>query len=251
MPRANNQNRLGYCPAIPHAQIHAQRNAYRYPAVALLGPVGSHTHVGFGSTRALDSHFNGLLRSAEHNDKLLAYLGIIYWGHFSGSTGRTTPQRALGKVNLAYYGQDRVHRGRAQHMQGVVDLALPEVARSIDDAAALIAANQYGDAARRLTDLPGIQFAFATKICAFLDPEKCGVADSLIAGKYPGFGFASNGQGYITNTVGNSAQYDQYCVCLQDMARVLNAAPAPYSNWTDRDGALQRWRAIDAERALY
>lgn len=249
MPHANNHNRLGYCPAIPHAQIQEQRSAYRYPAVALLGSPGSHTHTNFGSTRALDSHFHDLLRSASHNDKLRAYLGIIYWGHYSGSTGRTTPQRALGKVNLAYYGQDRVHRGRAQRMRGVVDFTLPEVARSIDDAAALIAANHYGDAARRLTDLPGIQFAFATKICAFLDPEKCGVADSLIARKYPDFNFALGANGYLT--VGNRAQYDQYCVCLQNTARALNAAPAPYSHWTDRDGTPQRWRALDVERALY
>lgn len=251
MPHTTNQNRPGYRPAIPHAQMQAQRNAYRYPAVALLGSPGSHTHINFGSTCALDSHFHNLLRSASHDDKLRAYLGIIYWGHYSGSTGRTTPQWALGKVNLAYYGQNRVRRGRAERMGGVVNFTLPEVARSIDDAAALISANQYGDAAGRLMDLPGIQFAFATKICAFLDPEKCGVADSLIARKYPGFGFASNRQGYITNTVGNRAQYDQYCVCLQDMARDLNAAPAPYSHWTDRDGTPQPWRALDVERALY
>lgn len=251
MPHTKNHNHPGYCPAIPHSQMQAQRNTYRYPAVALQGAPGGLTHTDFHSTRALDSYFNGLLRSANNHDKLLAYLGIIYWGHYSGQTSRTTPSRAMAKANLAYSGQTRIHKGRTQRMRGVVDITLGTTTTLLNSAAASIAAHRYGEAVGILTDLPGIGFAFATKICAFLDPEKCGVADSLIASKYPGFGFAQDAKGYITNTATNRAKYDQYCICLQNAAGGLNGAPAPYSNWTDRDGVLQRWRAIDVERALY
>lgn len=248
MPHANNHNRLGYCPAVPHAQIHTQRNAYRYPAVALLGPPGNLTHTDFNSTRDLDSHFHRLLRSNNENDKLLGYLGIIYWGHYSGAAGRTTRGRAMSKTLLAYNGQTRTGQMRCVLD---ADIGLGGAAEWIDDAAASIAQNEYGYAVRTLAVLPGIGFAFATKICAFLDPERCGVADSVIAERHPDFGFALDAGQNIKNTVGNRAQYDQYCVCLQDMARDLNAAPPAYSNWTDRDGIKQCWRALDVERALY
>lgn len=251
MPHTEIQNRTGYCPSIPNEQMQTQRNAYRYPAVALLGVPSALTHTGFSSTHALDSYFNGMLHSTKDDDKVLAYLGIIYWGHYSGAAGIITLARAMGKANLTYRGQTRIHKGRTQRMRGVVDITLRTAAELIDNAAASIAANRYGEAVGILMGLPGIGFAFATKICAFLDPEKCGVADSLIASKYPGFGFSVDRVGYITNTAANKTKYDQYCICLQTTALSLNAAPPPCSNWTDRDGTSRPWRAIDVERALY
>jgi hypothetical protein len=156
----------------------------------------------------------------------------------------------MGKANLAYNGQTRIHKGRTQLMRGVVHITPQTSAGLIGNAAASIAANRYGDAVEILTGLPGIQLAFATKICAFMDPDKCGVADSLIARKYPNFGFAVDKNGYIKNASANRTKYDQYCVCLQDTARALNTDPH-YSHWTDRDTTPRPWRAIDVERALY
>jgi len=100
-----------------------------------------------------------------------------------------------------------------------------------------------------LTELPGLQFAFASKVVAFLRPETCGVIDSIIAGKFNKFGFALAGK-YVRNSRENGNRYDAYCDFLTNTAAGLNAQ-GEHLKWTDRDGARHEWRAIDIERAMY
>lgn len=235
---------------IPCQQLQASRNAYNYPAVALDGALGAFTVIQFPTTSQLDAYLNGLLTSHNNNDKVLGYLGVLFWGHYSGQDGRIGQARALGKVNLAYVGKNRVVKGQTQRMRGVLDITVNVAANYIDQAIANIANNQYGNALSNLGNLAQLQIAFASKVCAFIDPTKCGVIDSVIAANYPQFGFVVNNGGYVTNTVGNRNLYDAYCLCLQQTAARLNA-DQNYSTWTDRDGTAHPWRALDVERALY
>lgn len=235
---------------IPCQQLQANRNAYNYPVVALGGALGAFTVVQFTTTSQLDAYLNGLLTSHNNNDKVLGYLGVLFWGHYSGQDGRIGQARALGKVNLAYDGMNRVVNGQTQRMRGVLDITVGVAANYIDQAIANIANNQYGIALSNLGNLPQLKIAFASKVCAFIDPTKCGVIDSVIAENHIQFEFELSNERYVKNTVGNRNLYNDYCLCLQQTATRLNADPN-YSTWTDRDGSQHKWWALDVERALY
>ena len=57
-----------------------------------------------------------------------------------------------------------------------------------------------------------------------LDPAKCGVMDSIIASKYPHFGFSIDGKGYAKGTAANMEHYDSYCAFLSERAQDLNSS---------------------------
>jgi hypothetical protein len=98
--------------------------------------------------------------------------------------------------------------------------------------------------------LPQLGPVFASKVCAFLAPAKCGVIDSIIASKYPQFGFSIDSKGYVKGTATNIRHYDSYCAFLRDQAQDLNRAGDDFL-WKDRDNTSQRWRAVDVERAIF
>ena len=120
-----------------------------------------------------------------------------------------------------------------------------------DDTDADTTQDDFTDSALlHLSQLPGLGFAFASKVCAFLAPDRCGVADSVIARANREFNFLLGGDGFISKTRKNATAYDVYCVFLTERAEFLNSQGEGLW-WTDRDGARCRWRAIDIERALY
>ncbi len=121
------------------------------------------------------------------------------------------------------------------------------VAAAVAAAAAALDDERAGDAIRFLAELPELGFAFATKICAFLAPSVCGVADSIIAERLPEFAFSTRG-GYLTNTADNRQRYDVFCRYLRTTAAKLNSHG---SAWEDMDGTRSQWRALDVERALF
>jgi hypothetical protein len=235
---------------MPYQQLRANRNNYDYPAVALDGNLGQFNVVHFGSMTALDNYIHNLIVSPDQHEKILGYLSVIFWGFYSGQDGVIRENRALGRVNLAYNGRDRVVRGNRQRIRGVIDHGFDVVTNHINCAIRFIEQDQYSDALMSLSNLPQLQVAFASKVCAFIDPNKCGVIDSVIASKYPSFGFAINDDGIVTNTNANRQRYHDYCVCLQHMAEQVNQHINDF-RWTDRDGQLYDWRALDVERAMY
>lgn len=235
-------------PEIPAAVMKGRRSAYAYPAVALhkdevFAPIY------FSSTCELDFYLNGFLHSAEEMERVLGYLGVIYWGHYSGQDGRIRAGRALGKVKLTYFGTDREVKGKLQRVRGVLDFGEERVAGLISQATRLLEKDDYFTALTVLMELPGLQLAFASKVCAFIAPAKCGVMDSVIAERYPEMGFEM-ASGYVKGTVENRKRYGDYCLWLQHVAKNMNA-DVEYSQWVDRDGKAQTWRALDVERALY
>lgn len=159
---------------------------------------------------------------------------MIYWGHISGKTGKIKTNYALAKV----------HRAKtSRHYSAFV------VAQRLSQAKTLIRRRRYGDAVVCLTGIPQLGFAFASKVCAFISGNECGVIDSVIVRQHPEFGFQTR-NGYVQNTQHNAAAYNQYCKYLQAEAQKLNRCGLR-ARWKDRDGSLHRWRAVDVERALY
>ncbi len=122
--------------------------------------------------------------------------------------------------------------------------------RKIRAALELLGSDRCGEALSLLWKLPQLGPAFASKVCAFLAPTKCGVVDSIIADKYQQFAFSTDGSGYVKKAVSNGCRYDSYCLFLRETAKRLNEAGSNVL-WKDRDGTLHPWRAVDIERALY
>lgn len=232
------------------AEYLARRNSYAYPAVRLDGSCAVFRGRDFRSLKALEDYHQTLLRSTGDERAVFGYLSVLYWGHYSGQDKVARSERALGKVRLAKAGSDRKRNGRHERMRGVDDIGITAAAEHLRSAAARVDAGLYGEALKTLCELPGLQFAFGSKVAAFLSPENCGVIDSIIAEKYPQFGFAVNADGYIRKNNPNAGRYTKYCELLAETAASLNAG-GDDMKWTDFDKTRHSWRAVDVERAMY
>ncbi|MFJ1212193.1 hypothetical protein [Burkholderia pyrrocinia] len=236
-------------PSFQNSRMQATRNNYAYPAIALRGTLSELQQIEFDSTSKLDRYLKELLHSEEDSQVALGYASVLFWGHVSGQDGRLRPERALGKVRLALDGRNRMVNGASQRMRGVNDLGIDIAVGHIREANRCIQINDYVSALQALNSLPQLKIAFSSKVCAFLAPEKCGVVDSVIAERFPQFGFEV-ADGFVKSNVANLARYKDYCLYLQTTAQVLNASD-DHTTWTDRDGTKHSWRALDVERAMY
>ncbi len=232
------------------SEYRVRRNKYSYPAVGLKGELASLREEIFSTTYQTDCHHKELLISDANERTVLGYLSTIYWGHYLGKSQRANPKRSLGKVRLALNGKDRVKQGKSERMRGVSDLGVGFVANQIRAAYTQLKEGHYSKAIELLCHLPQLRLAFASKICAFLIPEKCGVIDSVIARNYPQFGFKVNDRNFLDNTLAHRKNYCSYCGFLQQEARTLNSFGRELM-WEDRDKKAYSWRAVDVERALY
>ncbi len=227
-----------------------QRNNYSYPTVALAGSLDKLQILKFNSTTEMDTYIHMLLHSTDINLKVIGYLSVIFWGFYSGQDGVIRKERALGKIDVAINGRDRTVSGKEQRITGLREMGIQYVADRIDLAIKHINENNYAQALTELNNLPQLQMAFSSKICAFLAPEKCGVIDSVISEKHPQFGFSTDAQGTVKNTVKNRDLYKKYCEYLQNIASEINNLPQDF-RWQDNDETRHHWRALDVERSMY
>lgn len=226
------------------------RNSYAYPSVGLDGTLTSFAHCNFSTTQSMEHYHQTMLRSIKDEQCVLGYLSVIYWGHYSGKNGKSLANRALGKVKLAKKGFARKSNGRTERILGVEDIGVAEVATCIREATDFLDSFSYNDAVIHLTRLPQLGFAFASKVCSFLQPDHCGVIDSVIARKFDEFDFNLNGGKYVRTSKINADKYMDYCGFLSKEAKILNDL-GPDFMWRDLDGSLCSWRAVDVERAIY
>ena len=217
----------------------AKREAYSYPAVGLDGGIESREWVSFPSTWQMDRHHHELLMSGDNATTVMGYLSTVFWGHFSGQDGVIRAARAQSRVKLAF-------NGISDRRIGGFDGAADKIRAALD----LVESERCGEALKLLFELPQLGPAFASKVCAFLAPTKCGVIDSIIARKYLQFGFSVDSNGNVKNTASNVKRYDSYCLFLRETAENLNQKGHDFL-WKDRDNTLQSWRAVDVERAIF
>ena len=225
------------------------RNAYSYPTLTIKGSPNYWEQIEFNNTQNLDNYLNKMLNSNQDEEVVLGYLGVLFWGHASSSDGRNLSRRALGKVKLAYNGYIRRRNQIDEKILGIVNIGIGDVAKIIRKAADFIQMDAYSLALKNLCDLPQLQVAFSSKLCAFISPEKCGVIDSQIANNFPEMEFRLQ-NGYVANNRDNINRFSNYCIWLQEKSKQLNSDQSN-SLWTDRDGTQCRWRALDVERALF
>lgn len=241
-------------PSFDHFELKRKRESYAYPAVGIEASPGF-SPLHFGCTAMLDSYHHDLLRSGSTDAVILGYLSVIFWGHYSGQDGRLREERALGKVSLANEGRNFTRSGATKRIRGVRDFGRANVATTVGKAAESLDEGDFELALSHLMMLPGLQIAFASKVCAFLAPEKCGVIDTVIAMRHPEMAFefsrsSGSERRYVKSTIANRKRYGSYCHWLQQQASALNA-DSEHAKWTDRDGVLHPWRALDVERAMY
>ena len=215
--------------------IKRRRSKYAYPSVGLKNAIGNPAHLSFRATAEMDAFHSRSFHSVVSRRMASGYLSTVYWGHYSGKAGRVTAARALSKVKMAKAHPDFV-RSRS----------------TLRKALANIKRNKIAEAILCMADgpLPQVGFAFASKICAFMAPEKCGVIDSVIASQRPNHDFELDGAGYVRSDSKNAMRYEKYCMDLQRRALVLNRLGVRF-RWRDQIGRAWAWRAVDVERAMY
>lgn len=184
------------------------RNAYKYPAVWLAGSIESWTQEDFTSTLQMDRHHHEVLTSLDDASTVFGYLSVVFWGYFSGRDGTDNFGRAESRAKLA---RKAIQGGRAGGVGGA--------SHKIREARSLLESDQCGKSLRLLWELPQLGPAFASKVCAFLAPTKCGVVDSVIARNYPDFAFCANPKGFVKRLAGNAYSYDWYCSVLRGRRR--------------------------------
>lgn len=211
----------------------SRRSRYSYPTVGLKHATGKPVHILFGSTVEMDRFHYKNLNSTSSTRVVGAYLSVVYWGHYSGAAGIVRAARALSKVKMV-----KAHASYAESF-GILKSARSQLKRGDIAKAVLL-----------LTGLSQVGFAFASKLCAFIRPDICGVIDSVIVEAFPEFGFELDAAGYVQNSQKNARQYEIYCRVLQRKAKILNSLGVRF-RWRDIAGRAWRWRAVDVERAMY
>lgn len=200
---------------------------YSYPPAAVRR---DWTDFQFGSVRDLEESLRGLLSSALAADVRHGYVNVVFWGFASGADGQSTIPRARARAQKAH---------EASNDAGIADV--------VSKVRTALAAGDICWAVEQADALPQIGFSFATKICAFLDPEQCGVLDSVVARnaldklQLKGTPRFSGKTSVISSNANNYSFYQEYCSALVEWAKKLNRAGS----------SLPRWRAVDVERALY
>ena len=247
------------------ATLEAARNAYAYPQGLVVEADGPPAHEFNGAfpfdfcrpdaptDLAFDQSLTGLLRA---HDGLLRRRGlatVVYWGHLNAGYARYRVSR------LVYVGQ--VQR---------LALAAAEVLVQLDLASQHADGGQLGEALGSLygvSQLSGL--AFASKVIAFLEPQRAGVLDSKIMRALTRWSHLPAGDTGLQARLGAWAAeggillprmgapvcrrrvkdaYQAWCGGLEHGAVTLNTAG---SAWTDVQVGQQSWRAIDVERAIF
>lgn len=227
--------------ALPSELLRA-RNGYSYPAVGLSGTWLEFDEEHFRSHFEMENKFGNLINSDSNEEVVFGYLSVVFWGHANAGYAKARTKKAREKI----IGRSRKIVKFAAAGQTGLDFS----AFTVREAIKMVSDKQFGNAASFLADrIPGAGFAFATKVCTFIDPSSCGVADSVIARKYPSLNFAVGENGIIRNTQPNAKLYDEFCASLCSKARKMNALGSDF-HWADT-GAKNFWRAVDIERALY
>lgn len=212
------------------------RNGYRYPLVGLTGNLSHATEHRFDTLRELEGHQHLLLTSQSDEITVFGYVSVVFWGHYSGQDGTPRAARAMARARMA--------------MDSVQSNGTSTAAATIRRAHIMLSDGHYGAGVRLLCELPQLQFAFASKVCAFIEPGHCGVIDSAIAEARRHLGFSCDRRGFVQTNKANAERYDDYCGLLQRQAAAMNSEGPRYL-WQDSDGTKWPWRAVDIERALY
>jgi len=196
----------------------------------------------WGSSLQLDSYHQQLLLANSDEDLLLGFSSVVFWGYASGTDGIVRPARAMGKV--------RVFRdGRAGQAANSMDFILTRLKYARDFAKD----SKFCEALLELMEIKHIGMSFASKLIMFMNPNSAAVYDSVIAER---LSKTDKLDAMYISTSGSSAKhkikqsdiYGRWCEFCTTSASKLNESGL---QWTDWNADLNRFRAVDVERAFF
>jgi len=186
----------------------------------------------------LDRYHTGLLHSEDPIENLLGTLSTVFWGFYTFSPSFATIRAMRHRDG---------YRSKPASTANLVAGCLRAGAE-----------RDLGAALGRLGSLSQLgRTPFASKVVAFMYPERAGVLDNKIA---DGLAVSTWAQGApFLDGIGDvrapryQRRYAAWCDFLSTVADGMNAGIASGAAWHWRSGATepQRWRAIDVERALF
>ena len=208
-------------------QIVNARPLYHYNAITVDIRPPHHT-LDHDNENIHINFINSLLSSNDPNSIQKGIFCTVYWAFINRNHGN-----AIQRSN-------EVNQNLPNNFQNI-----------INDIKRHIVQEDYSQALQITIQLNGIGYSTGTKIVTFLNPNNCGVLDSVIANKvnlenlnfdgnnnlFTGIGMAN---GYITNSNNNIELYQRYCSWLSITSHFVN-----------KQLRVNNWRAIDIERALY
>ncbi len=193
----------------------------------------------------LDRYHQGLLcpkkpeqpgQPDQQTQVVLGLASVIYWGFYTFGHNF-----AVNRVNWCL-------QGRPPHGNPVCQ---NEAVRCLETACNHAKTGHMGQAMSALSGLNQLsRTPFASKVIAFLDPDKAGVYDNRIRNglhqdPYPLA--IRNGVGSV-RTVRYQQRYQAWCEYLQQVAGLLNQQG---SRWSCGANQKKEWRPLDVERALF
>lgn len=195
----------------------------------------------------LDRYHQGLLcpkkpeqpgQPDQQTQVVLGLASVIYWGFYTFGHNF-----AVNRVNWFL-------QGRPPHGNPVCP---NEAVRCLQTARSHAKTGHMGQAISALSGLNQLsRTPFASKVIAFLDPDKAGVYDNRIRNglhqdPYPLS--IRNGVGSV-RTVRYQQRYQAWCEYLQQVAGLLNEGKEDRT-WSCAGDIEECWRPLDVERALF
>ena len=212
---------------------------YIYPSFVLKIVEGEIEKETKNNISEVECHINTLLFSENNYEVLTGYLSVIFWGFLGNSKNDSVNfGRAFAKViNTGYIRNANGKESRdCEGVFNIEEKELKEIKAKIKTIISLVKQRKYNEAVKKAITLKGLGFSFATKLIMFIDPDNCGVLDSVIAQKLTHVEILKT-SGYITNSQENTEVYQKYCLWLQDTSKKIE------------ENLLKR--AVDVERYLF
>ncbi len=228
------RNRYAY----PRAHVRASNSPAQFSLGGARWAELVHPEPGEITDLELDCYHAGLLHSTDPADNLLGTLSTVFWGFYTFSPPFATV-RAM-----------RHHGGH-----GARPAASPALVAQCLKADA---PTDIGAALGRLGALSQLgRTPFASKVIAFMYPDRAGVLDNKIANGLAASAWARGAP--FLDGIGDvrapryQRRYVAWCEFLCRVAAGMNAGIADGADWHWAAGASgpQEWRAIDVERAIF
>lgn len=200
------------------------------------------------ASHELDAFHNKLLWSDNEIDVLHGLMSVVFWGFASGADNKPRIERALSRSR-------QILNGKNGKKGWISPTDRDQIIKIIFETRDLVKAYDIENALLSAMKIKFLGMSFASKLLAFLDPNKFTVYDDVISKRLMHIPDVNLSNMYVSTNnqskshkIKQSKIYSLWCHWCYDQAKNLNADNIL---WLDWDGSTHQWRAIDVERAFF